>query len=168
MGCNLLPEGYLAFCSVDALESLALERMNQAANLRMRAKELLSQLVEAEADVRVTRWILEKRRSWRFRGGLQLVTEPVPKVFGDHPAGGEIFLVPARDKRIAAALNPTTGNLQFQPRCRDDREALSFPTSRKHLRSRSFQCASDFLISYRALHSARTNRLSKVSARNQP
>ncbi len=81
MGSNQLPEGYLAFCSLDALESLALARMNDASNLRLQAKQLLSQLVEAEAEVRVARWMLGKRRSRRCRGRMVLGTEAVQQKF---------------------------------------------------------------------------------------
>jgi hypothetical protein len=69
MGNNRLPDGYLEFCSVDALESLLLARMNQAANLCAHAKQLLHQWVEVEAEAKVARWMLERRRAQQLRAG---------------------------------------------------------------------------------------------------
>jgi hypothetical protein len=69
MGSDHLPEGYLEFCSLAALESLVLSRMNQAAMLRTQAKLVLQKLVEAEAEVKVVCWVLEKRRSRESRHG---------------------------------------------------------------------------------------------------
>ena len=69
MGSADLPEGYLEFCSLGALESLALSRMNRAAILRSQAKALLFQLVQAEAEVQIVRWILAKRRLRDLRNG---------------------------------------------------------------------------------------------------
>jgi hypothetical protein len=76
MGSNHLPEGYTEFCSVAALESLALSRMNQAAMLRTEAKRVLRQLVQAEAEVRIVCWMLEKRRSREFRSGYETQARP--------------------------------------------------------------------------------------------
>lgn len=64
-----IPEGYLELCSLDALESLLLSRMNQSANLCSQMRELLHSWVQAEADVNVARWMLEHRRSEALRAG---------------------------------------------------------------------------------------------------
>lgn len=69
MKSNSTPSGYLELCTVDALESLLLARMNQAANLGTEIRELVRTWVEAEVDVNVARWMLEHRRSQTFRAG---------------------------------------------------------------------------------------------------
>ena len=69
MGSYDLPDGYLEFCSLGALESLALSRMNRAEILRKEAKLLLTQLVRAEAEAQIVRWTLTKRRSQGLRNG---------------------------------------------------------------------------------------------------
>lgn len=69
MGSYDLPDGYLEFCSLAALESLALSRMNRAEILRKEAKLLLTQLVRAEAEAQIVRWTLTKRRSQGLRNG---------------------------------------------------------------------------------------------------
>lgn len=69
MKSNSTPSGYLELCTVDALESLLLARMNQSANLGTEIRELVRSWVEAEVDVNVARWMLEHRRSQTFRAG---------------------------------------------------------------------------------------------------
>ncbi|MGA9883629.1 MAG: hypothetical protein WBQ34_07915 [Candidatus Acidiferrales bacterium] len=69
MSSRRLPDGYLELCSLDALESLVLARMNQAANLRAQAQQLLQRWVEVEAEVKVAQWMLDQRRSDQLRAG---------------------------------------------------------------------------------------------------
>ncbi|HVB87489.1 MAG TPA: hypothetical protein VNK23_12585 [Candidatus Dormibacteraeota bacterium] len=69
METKTLPDGYLDVCSIEALESLELARLNKAANLRGEMKEVLSRWMEAEVDAKLARWMLEKRRSQQFRAG---------------------------------------------------------------------------------------------------
>ena len=69
MGGDRLPNGYVERCSLDALESLVLSRMNRAANLHAQAKQAVLLWVEAEAEVKVVQWMLEKRRSQGLRVG---------------------------------------------------------------------------------------------------
>lgn len=76
MGSNHLPESYIEFCSPAALESLALSRMDEAATLRKEAKRVLRRLVEAEAEVRIVYWMLEKSRARAFRRGRATKIEP--------------------------------------------------------------------------------------------
>ena len=56
------PLEYLARCSQASLESLELMRLNRAANLRKEFEELLNQWIDAEADARMARTILNWRR----------------------------------------------------------------------------------------------------------
>ncbi|MGH9715299.1 MAG: hypothetical protein ACRD4R_01000 [Candidatus Acidiferrales bacterium] len=69
MDSKTLPGEYLELCSLDALESLELARLNNAANLRGELKEVLQRWIEAEVDAKLARWMLEKRRSQAFRAG---------------------------------------------------------------------------------------------------
>lgn len=69
MSSRRLPDGYLELCSLDALESLLLARMNQAANLCAQAKQMLQLWVEVEAEVKVAQWMLDRRRSHQLRAG---------------------------------------------------------------------------------------------------
>jgi hypothetical protein len=77
MGSNHLPEGYLEFCSLGALESLALSRMNRAAMLRTQVKRMLRQMIEAEAEEKIVCWMLQKRRTQEFRKGVEAATRNV-------------------------------------------------------------------------------------------
>jgi hypothetical protein len=72
MGSDRLPNGYVEMCSLDALESLLLSRMNRAANLCAQAKQAVLLWAEAEAEVKVVRWMLEKRRSQGLHAGAVL------------------------------------------------------------------------------------------------
>lgn len=78
MGRDHLPDGYLDFCSLGALESLALSRMNRAALLRKELQSLLVQLVQAEAEAHIVRRTLAQRRSQDLRNGAgsQMRTAP--------------------------------------------------------------------------------------------
>ncbi len=94
MGSTALPEGYLEFCSLGALESLALSRMNGAAILRKQVKALLFQLVQAEAEVQIVRWIMAKRRLQELRQGarskIQYAVAPVAVPRGYLLDGAEV------------------------------------------------------------------------------
>jgi len=56
------PLEYLAKCSPASLESLELDRLGHAANLRKELHQVLQRWIEAEADARTARAILEWRR----------------------------------------------------------------------------------------------------------
>jgi len=54
---------YLASCSEMSLESVELSRLNSAANLRKEFHEILEEWIDAEADARLARTLLEWRRA---------------------------------------------------------------------------------------------------------
>jgi len=82
MDSKTLPDGYLDVCSIEALESLELARLNKAANLRDEMKEVLRRWVEAEVDAKLARWMLEKRRTLQFRAGRTAKLAPARAALG--------------------------------------------------------------------------------------
>lgn len=54
---------YLFSCSKESLESFELSRLNRAANLRKELRQVTDEWIQAEAEWRLARWVLEKRRS---------------------------------------------------------------------------------------------------------
>lgn len=69
MESKTLPDDYLEACSLDALESLMLARMNLATNLLGEVRNVLELWVQAEMDARLASWMLETRRSQALRAG---------------------------------------------------------------------------------------------------
>jgi hypothetical protein len=125
MGNNRLPDGYLEFCSVDALESLLLARMNQAANLCAHAKQLLHQWVEVEAEAKVARWMLEKRRSQQLRAGESAQAHSVQQSI--LPLRTEILAPPAAPLRDSSALLSPWSNREFVVTGMDQSKLLNMP-----------------------------------------
>jgi hypothetical protein len=57
------PFEYLITSSEAALESFHLARLNQAANFRKELRQVMGDWIEAEAEARLARWILDCRRA---------------------------------------------------------------------------------------------------------
>jgi hypothetical protein len=51
----------LAECSRPTLESIELARLNRAADLRKEIHEVIDECIEAEAEARMARWLIENR-----------------------------------------------------------------------------------------------------------
>jgi hypothetical protein len=54
---------YLLKCSTTSLEGFELARLNRIANLRKELRDLVEEWVAAEVEARVSRWLLEARRT---------------------------------------------------------------------------------------------------------
>lgn len=89
MSGECLPDGYLDLCSLGALESLVLSRMDQAAELRKQAQQSLQLWTEAEADVKVAQWMLDLRRRLDLRSEYLVEAQAVPVQLG--PPQAELF-----------------------------------------------------------------------------
>lgn len=120
MDSATLPDGYLDVCSLEALESLELARLNKAANLRGEMKDVLRRWIEAEVDAKLARWMLEKRRSQQFRAGAAARLAPGQPALGSltralsPPAAATDDRQASFDGTIAAQQSP--GGLSSPPR----------------------------------------------------
>ncbi len=122
MSSRRLPDGYLELCSLDALESLVLARINQAAIFCTQAKQVLQQWVEVEAEVKVARWMLDQRRSDVLRdgaaaqmqaaqSGLAFQSAVLPAVASSPHAAARFALVSNSLHRQCAPSQPAQGSL---------------------------------------------------------
>jgi hypothetical protein len=72
---------YLFKCSQTSLEGFELARLNRIANLRKELRDLVEEWVGAEVEARLSRWLLEERRTHRqaalpFGQSLLPISEP--------------------------------------------------------------------------------------------
>ncbi|HZP33936.1 MAG TPA: hypothetical protein VFB23_11310 [Candidatus Acidoferrales bacterium] len=67
----MLPIDFLLDCSDTTLGDAQLAAMNRAANARKHIRNLIDELVEAEADVRHVAWLREHREDLRELGRTQ-------------------------------------------------------------------------------------------------
>lgn len=83
MGSAHPPMEYLSASSNISLESFELSRLNTAANLRKEIRQIVDNLVQAEIEARVARWVLDCRcpRENDRRVGL----EPLPDLAAETP-----------------------------------------------------------------------------------
>jgi hypothetical protein len=112
MDGNRMLDGYLELCSLNALESLVLARMNQAANLRTEARQVLRQWAEAEVDAKIARWMLAKRRAQRIRSRLAPQTRSLQLCFENVEC---TFLIPTTARRSASTIQ--TSVVPLSPSC---------------------------------------------------
>ena len=119
------PLEYLATCSTASLESIELARLGRAANLRKELYAVIEQWIEAEAEARTARAILE----WRRLAGSQpaaatpglLATPARPPSSSAAPSGT------ARLLRVGTCQEPAARSGVASPRATRSSKCSSLP-----------------------------------------